>query len=239
MKSMMIVLAAVAVAATVSCAPLGKYKALEATNQILIQDLATSSNRIAELETLANDLQGEISNQQTNMTQELSNLEAAHQSLLSNLQKEISNGQIQIQKIKGVLTMNIADKIFFDSGKAELKQGGISVLSNVALALAKIPEKMVRVEGHTDNVPIHSTLTNKYTSNWELSSARATTVVRWLEESGKIDASRLSATGYADTHPIAGNGTERGRAKNRRIEIVLLDKQLYQVMETKQGLESK
>ena len=116
----------------------------------------------------------------------------------------------------------MVDRVLFDSGQAQVKPAGVLVLKQVADVLNKITDKQIRIEGHTDNVPISSKLQDRFKTNWELSTARATTVVRYLIDHGGVDRQYLSAVGYADTHPIASNDTEEGRSSNRRIEIVLV-----------------
>lgn len=118
---------------------------------------------------------------------------------------------------RGVV-IHFTDRVLFDTGKAELKPEARELLANLARELNNLPQA-VRVEGHTDNVPIHNSL---YPSNWELSAARAVGVVRFLIESGGMDPGRLSAVGYGEYRPIASNATAEGRARNRRVDIVLL-----------------
>jgi chemotaxis protein MotB len=124
--------------------------------------------------------------------------------------------------MKNRLTMTMVDKIIFPSGSAEISKAGKKVLDKVVSILKDIKDKRIQVEGHTDNVRIVSELKNRYPTNWELSTARATEVVRYLQEHGGLDPSLLSATGYGEHKPVASNDTEEGRHKNRRIEIVLL-----------------
>lgn len=100
------------------------------------------------------------------------------------------------------------------------------MLKQVSDVLKNINEKQIRIEGHTDNVPIKGKLKDRYPSNWELSTARATSVVRYVVEEGGVNSGNLEAVGYADTRPVAENDTEDGRAVNRRIEIVLYPKDL-------------
>ena len=109
------------------------------------------------------------------------------------------------------------DFLLFDFGKADLNPGGIKFLNKMANMINKIPYP-VRVEGHTDNVPIH---TDRFPSNWELSIARAVSVVKYFAGSGKIDPQRLSAVGYGDTRPLVSNDSPVNRTRNRRVEIVL------------------
>ena len=122
---------------------------------------------------------------------------------------------------RGVV-IHFTDRVLFDTGRAELKAGARGILQSLAAELDKLPHS-VRVEGHTDNVPIHNSL---YPSNWELSTARAVGVVRFLIESGGMDPGRLSAVGYGEYRPIASNQTDEGRARNRRVDIVLLRTEL-------------
>jgi chemotaxis protein MotB len=119
---------------------------------------------------------------------------------------------------RGLVVRVLTDQVLFDSGQAMLKPNGLPLLGEVANLLNVDRTHQVVVEGHTDNVPISS---SQFPSNWELSTARATTVVRYLISQG-LDRRRLSASGYADLHPVASNGTAHGRQLNRRVEIVLL-----------------
>lgn len=122
---------------------------------------------------------------------------------------------------RGVV-IHFTDHVLFDTGKAELKPQAREILAVLARELKDLPQA-IRVEGHTDNVPIHNAL---YPSNWELSAARAVGVVRFLIETGGLDPRRLSAVGYGEYRPIASNETEEGRARNRRVDIVLLRSEL-------------
>jgi chemotaxis protein MotB len=118
--------------------------------------------------------------------------------------------------------MTMVDKIIFPSGSTDISKDGKLVLDKVISILKDIKDKRIQVEGHTDNVPIVSALKKRYPTNWELSTARATEVVRYLQEQGGLDAKLLSATGYSEYQPVAPNDTDDGKHKNRRIEIVLL-----------------
>jgi chemotaxis protein MotB len=140
---------------------------------------------------------------------------------VSELKQEIKEGEVQITQLKDKLTVNMVDKILFDSGSAVIKKNGEKVLDRVAGILKGVADRQIKVEGHTDNVPISSRLAEKFPSNWELSTARATTVVRYLQGRG-VNPGVLSAEGYAEFHPVAPNETDAGKAANRRIEIVLI-----------------
>ena len=155
---------------------------------------------------------------------EVQQMNATYQSLIDKMKNEIDKGQITISELKGKLTVNMVDAILFDSGKAEVKPEGLLVLQRVIDILKEVSGKTIRIEGHTDNVPIIGVLAQKYPSNWELSAARAVNVARFLQERG-IDPLNLNAVAYGEFKPVAGNDSETGRARNRRIEIILADRE--------------
>jgi chemotaxis protein MotB len=117
------------------------------------------------------------------------------------------------------LVISLHEAGFFPSGSAEVRPSSIPMISILANAM---PSGPLRVEGHTDNVPIH---TAQFASNWELSTARSTAIARLLLERAPIDPANLAAAGYAEFHPVASNTTEEGRTQNRRVDIILLRKQ--------------
>jgi len=153
--------------------------------------------------------------------------EAHYDALLANLSEELRKGQLQVRQLKGMLTVDVAEQLFFDSGRANLKDTGKQVLQKVAESLKGYEDKAIRIVGHTDNVPITKGLQKVFPSNWELSAARATTVVRFLQDAG-IAPERLVATGRAEYAPVSPNDTTEGRQKNRRIEITLIDRGVLQ-----------
>ncbi|MBN2801858.1 MAG: OmpA family protein [Deltaproteobacteria bacterium] len=128
------------------------------------------------------------------------------------------SGKIKIKIVNNKMVVEMASEILFPSGSEKLSKDGKSALSDVAEVLATIDDRSFQVAGHTDNKPISS---SKFKSNWELSAARAVSVVEHLIEQG-MRSENLSAAGYADTQPVSSNETSTGRAQNRRIEIVLL-----------------
>jgi len=145
---------------------------------------------------------------------------AEYESLSKSLAGEIQSGRIQISELQGKMTVRLAEKVLFPSGSATLAKDGKATLAKVADAFKDLKDRIVRVEGHTDNVPIQSAA---FPSNWELSAARAIAVVRFLQGAG-VDPGKLAAAGYAEWQPIAPNDTPEGRAQNRRIEISLAAK---------------
>lgn len=185
------------------------------------------------------------------LQQELTNSHQRIESLLKEKEKVTENQarmeqqmrtalqskDVTISELRGSLTVNILDRVLFDSGEAELKPEGEKVLSQVAGVLTQHTNRQIYVIGHTDNVPIRSTVFSRYASNWELSTARATSAVRYLAEKAGVDGSRLAAIGSGEYHPVADNGTAEGRAKNRRISIVIVPEHfnpLQEVVSTNQ-----
>jgi len=154
--------------------------------------------------------------------------QAQYDGLVGQLQQQVNDGNLKITQYKNMLTVDVADKILFDSGHADLKKDGKEVLLKVGAALQK-SDKYIRVVGHTDNVPLSSNAA--YASNWDLSAARATTVVKFLQEQSKLDPTRLMAAGRGEYAPIAPNDTPANKQKNRRIEITLLDRNLVEAVE--------
>ncbi len=160
---------------------------------------------------------------------EIQRLTRTHEELTKSLEAEIAKGDIKIKQVRDRLTINMVDRVLFDSGQSQVKPAGLKVLKQVSDILKNVTDKQIRIEGHTDNVPIGVKLRERFPTNWELSTARATSVVRYLIEEGSVDRATLSAVGYADTRPLAGNDSEDGRTANRRIEIALYPKDLSEI----------
>ncbi len=140
------------------------------------------------------------------------------QELQQILEKMGLSGAVRIEYEAIGVRIILQERVLFDLGKADIKPEFYPVLERLYEVISSIPNP-IEVEGHTDNIPIS---TEKYPSNWELSTARASSVVRYFISRG-ISAQRLKASGYADTKPIASNATPEGRAQNRRIEIFILN----------------
>jgi len=138
--------------------------------------------------------------------------------MINKFKAMIDSGKLRVRVVRGRMVVELAENILFDSGRSDLKKEGQEALTQVAAVLASIANRDFQVAGHTDNIPIKSA---KFPSNWELSTARAVVVTKWLAEQG-VDPTRVSAAGYADTQPVASNGDAEGRKQNRRIEIVLM-----------------
>jgi chemotaxis protein MotB len=152
---------------------------------------------------------------------ELATLKGTTDALKEKMKDEIAKGDIQLTESGGKLRVGLGDKILFDSGEASISKRGEGVLERVGTVLASIEDRQIQVSGHTDNTPISDKLKAQFPTNWELSIARATNVVRFLQDKAKVPPDRLVASGYGEYEPIAKNRTSAGRAKNRRIELLL------------------
>lgn len=129
-----------------------------------------------------------------------------------------TSGRVEVGASREGIVISLAGNLLFDSGKADLKPRGMTLLDTLAERLRTMPNE-IRVEGHTDNIAIATAL---YPSNWELSSARATTVSRYFAEHSDIAPMRLSAAGYGEFRPVALNDSREGRARNRRVDLVVM-----------------
>ncbi|MFH1434610.1 MAG: OmpA family protein [Pseudomonadota bacterium] len=138
--------------------------------------------------------------------------------MLSKFKALIEAGKLKVEIRDGKMVLVLPSAVLFESGKADLKEDGEMTLSEVAPVLASITGREYQVAGHTDDVPIKKKM---FPSNWELSTARAVAVVKYLQEQG-VPATSLSAAGYSEFAPVAANDSEGGKASNRRIEIILM-----------------
>ncbi len=223
------------------CVTKGDYEKLEAEKN---QEIAALQKQRGGLQEQAQALQSQrsaLEQQQADLRRQIDALEQQKTQLLSasqqtlsqydalvrNLTEEVKKGELQVRQYKDMLTVDVAEQLFFDSGRANLKDTGKAVLKKVGEALKGYDDKVIRIVGHTDNVPISKSAQKVFPSNWELSVARATTVVRYLQEVG-IPPERMVASGRAEYQPIAPNDSAEGRKKNRRIEITLIDRNLVQ-----------
>jgi chemotaxis protein MotB len=181
-----------------------------------------SSSEAAQLKEKLNESQARIEELQ----KERDTVVQTHKSLEDEMRAALESKDVTISQLQGKLTVNILDRVMFDSGEADLKPDGASVLRKVAEVLAQHPELKIHVIGHTDNVPIRSGGRGRFPSNWELSTGRATAAVRFLCEKAGVDPRRVGALGYGEFRPVADNSTPEGRAKNRRIAITILSEEL-------------
>jgi chemotaxis protein MotB len=157
-----------------------------------------------------------------NKDEELQKLKGTYDQLQDKLKGELKSGDVSVTESNGKLRVDLVDKVLFNSGEAQVSKRGENVLLRLGAILAGIADKQIVVSGHTDETPIGEKRSAQFPSNWELSVARATNVVRFLQEKASVPGERLVASGYGEFHPIASNKTAAGRARNRRIEILLL-----------------
>jgi chemotaxis protein MotB len=225
-----------------------KIKTLTADRDQLKEAFANTTKEKEDLDKILKSKSDNLSKTITDMRQKNADLEAENTKLKENLAElkkkeakvesesntykqlmqemkgEVAKGQVTISELKGKLTLDVVDKILFASGQSEVMKEGLAVLKRVIDILKNVKDKAIRVEGHTDNVKIKGSLANVYRTNWELSAARAINVTKYLQQQG-IDPVLLSATAFGEYKPIANNTTSEGRAKNRRIAIILLPKE--------------
>jgi len=182
-----------------------------AVSSLLAADLAAARQRNSDLEAQLADREKELSS-------EMARLKQAERGLVRALRPQIEEKHITVDLNNERLLMNLASGYLFGSGEDQLKPAGADALKQVGAVLKDFPEYKVHVEGHTDNRPILGALKKKFPSNKELSEARARSAVEALESGGLSGA---HAMGAAETKPVMPNTTGEGRAKNRRVEIIV------------------
>ena len=150
---------------------------------------------------------------------ELSELERAKIELENRLKQEINDSEVNIEMLQKGLVITFVAEVLFDSGKDKLRASSLPKLDKVSKVLkTTVKDHSIGIEGHTDNVPIH---TRQFPSNWELSSARAMSVIRFLHDAEGIDAKKLAAVGHGEYRPLVPNTSPERRARNRRVEIFI------------------
>jgi len=195
----------------------GKARAAEIARKALEERLATQEEEAARLAADRDALARQIEQKDS----EIAKLKATYDSLQDKMKAEIKRGEIRLSQAGGRIRVDLVDKILFDSGSADLSKRGEEVLGRIGSVLGKVEDKQIQISGHTDDNPIRDSLKEKFATNWDLSVARAVTVVRFLSEHAKVPSRRMVAAGYGQFHPIASNANPEGRARNRRIEILL------------------
>jgi chemotaxis protein MotB len=167
----------------------------------------------ADLKRLVNPMKGVLSS-----AAESQSLQEAQEAIQKALNPEIQRREVAMSMRREGLVVSLKEMGFFDSGSATIRPGSLNAISRLAGVLKQRPENL-RIEGHTDNVPIH---TARFATNWELSTARATDLIQLLIMNYGIPPAHLSAAGYGEFHPVATNDTIEGRAQNRRLDVVIL-----------------
>ena len=205
----------------ISLSALKQYRLTQSLKKEL-HELRTTANDVT---TRANQLTTELEEGKTRieaLQRENQEANQAQKSMETEMRQALESKDVTISQLQGRLTVNILDRILVDSGEAAVKPEGEKVLQQIATVLAQFPKRQINVVGHTDNIPIRAGSRGQYATNWELSTARATAALRMLSERAGVDPRRLAAVGYGEFHPLADNSTPEGRAKNRRIALVVL-----------------
>src|SRR5512141_123805 len=197
---------------------------LRSKSDSLSQSISELRRKVADLDAENAKLKAENASLVKAREEQVQKVSSTYENMIEKMKSEISKGQITISELKGKLTVNMVDSILFDSGRAEVKKGGLEILGKVVSILKDVNDKSIRIEGRPDNVQISRALAQRYPTNWELSAARAINVTRFLQDQG-IDPGNLSAAAYGEWKPVATNDTAEGKAKNRRIEIILVPKE--------------
>jgi chemotaxis protein MotB len=229
-----------------ACVQKSKYVELETAHNQTQQDLQMENKKVADLREQVSKLvdennrylsmiedqkktieglQGELEKEREVVQQkdkEISDLEKTRAKIENSLKDQIAQKNIKIEEIEGKLKVTFVDKILFDSGSTKIKPKGKEVLLTLADSFKDNIKQSIVVEGHTDDVQIGAALQDRFPTNWELSAARATSVVRFLQEKGTIGPERLTASGFSFYKPVDTSETDEGRKQNRRIEIILI-----------------
>lgn len=186
---------------------------------------ASLKNQVSELEQVKKDYSDKLASSERHSEQEQARLRAEMAQLRADLnqklEQQISEKNALVQKVDDLTVITLGESAMFGSGLADLTPSGTETINKIAETLNDYPGYHVRVEGHTDDRSIGKNLKPKFSSNWELSTARATAVVRYMIYGLKIAPERLSAAGYAQYRPASDNSTKEGRAMNRRIRVVI------------------
>src|SRR5512138_3428999 len=195
----------------------GDLAAVQERDKELAERVQKMESEKAELVSLRNELSLQVQAKD----EEIQKLQGTYDELQAKMKEEIAKGDVFLSQSGGRIKVDLVDKILFGEGDASISPKGENVLLRVGGVLASVADKKIQVSGHTDDLNISERLVAQYPTNWELAAARATNVVRFLEERANVPGRRLVAAAYGPWEPVATNKTTAGRARNRRIEIVL------------------
>lgn len=194
-----------------------RMAALEKERDALTADGEQLQKDLAALQASKDALAAEVEEREA----QIEELRKAREELEQKLAADIASGHVTVRGEGNMLAVDLADEILFPSGEAELRDRGKEVIRRVCPSLRDLEGRIVEVGGHTDDRPIVGDGRERFPTNWELSTARATDVVRFLQDECDISGTRLVAAGFSAYRPVASNRSRRGRSKNRRIELVL------------------
>jgi len=186
----------------------------------LNSDLKDKSKELEKKERLLKEREQKLKELQSILAKQDSITNALN-SIVKNALMGFKSDELSVEMKNGKVYVSMTDKLLFKSGSSSVEEKGKEAIKKLAEVLNRNQDIGITIEGHTDNVPIR---TNLYKDNWDLSVARATNIVRMLNEDFSVDPTRLTASGKGENFPVASNETPEGRAKNRRTEIILAPK---------------
>jgi chemotaxis protein MotB len=201
-----------------------KFELRQEKSAVIEKELAITELELVRRK-IEDSLNEELEIKETELAEKeeiISELDETRKEIEASLKDQIAQKDIQIEEIEGKLQVTFVNRILFASGSVKIKAKGEEVLQKLAESFRDNQNQNIVVEGHTDDVQIGKALQNRFPTNWELSTARASAVVRFLYQKGKIEPERLTASGFSYFQPVASNLTEEGRNQNRRIEIILV-----------------
>jgi len=197
-----------------------KLKSSQSRLLYLEGEIAKGKNEIERLQLQLSNIKGEKDTAEIKIAQ----LKTTYEKLVSDLKKQIENQEVTIKTFEEKISVTFVDRILFEFGKAKISPKGRKILGKIGNTLKNVQGKQIRVVGHTDDVPISPGYHYKFPSNWELSAARAASVVNYLQNEQGLDPANLEAVGRSFYEPIASNETSKGRAQNRRVNIIIVPK---------------
>jgi chemotaxis protein MotB len=195
----------------------GELEKNKGTGEAMKKELLRRDARIAEL-------QEELGGERATAQSKIEELKSAYTSLVSGLREQLKGKEMTLKAFEEKLSITFVDRILFDLGKATITPEGARVLKKVGHILKNAQGMQIRVVGHTDSIPIGEEYHYKFPSNWELSAARAASVVRFFQRECRLDPQDLEAVGKSFYEPVASNEVEEGRAQNRRVEVIIAPK---------------
>ena len=215
-----------------------EYNEEKSSNEALELELAGLRKQLQDTQSWADSLENELGKDKTkiewlqqqherlaleksSVEDKLGEVQNTYNELVNDLKRQIQNQEVTIKTFQEKISVSFVDHILFKTGKATITPAGQKVLQKVGKTLKNIKDKKIRVVGHTDDVPILSSSKYKYPTNWELSAARAARVVRFFQDEAGLDPKIMEAVGRSYYDPVASNETAKGRAQNRRVNIII------------------
>ncbi len=193
-------------------------KELKEANEALKLELQQEE---AYQQQLRKDYDEQLESQQRLSDREQKRARSEIEALRLDLDEALRKNNIKVQQIENLTVIELGQTALFPSAQVDLTTEGKAVVEEIAAALNRYPDYSIRIEGHSDSLPLNQELKYRYISNWELSAIRAATVAKYMIYALEVPREKVSIAGYSDTRPIADNQTPEGRAENRRIRAVI------------------